>query len=408
MTNHNLKIIFKDGRAFFAPDRPLDLNALGLLEIYSKFKEPAYWNVRIGNFLKAEKRVYCEVISYHKGETEFESEQLRSSKALGEIEKVSFSNIDTAGLLTTLGGRSKGIRSNYNEFETSSNHPVSDDVEAKRRNFIIREKFNVPLKKVKFGLGCVIIDKRFKEYTRPIEVRIINIEIREEFDAVKNYFANVLNTKKIEVSVVVEVEDDEVVSIEASSPEIARINKELIDNVKFEFVRTTKKKIKIEVDKTIFTMEEYFDAFADDGFKSNTFYKDEKELFEDILTISNSKHYNHLRFLSSIHAHEIMRLRFVNKPFSFIFLVKGERNYHVIWETLDTEEATYIWHLPKDIPMLKLTLKKIEDIINTIKVEGKTAYTSSTDDAFRRIYHDYSIITDGFMKWKGELENYLT
>jgi hypothetical protein len=155
-------------------------------------------------------------------------------------------------------------------------------------------------------------------------------------------------------------------------------------------------------------MDEYFDTFADEKFKSNTFYSNDKELFEDLLTISNTKHYKHLRFLSSKHSHDTMKLRFVHKPFSFIFLIQGDRNYHIIWETLDTEEATYVWHITKDINLLKMTLRKIEDIINVIKVQGKTAYISSTEDPFRRIYHDYSELVDGFVKWKGELENILT
>jgi hypothetical protein len=103
-----------------------------------------------------------------------------------------------------------------------------------------------------------------------------------------------------------------------------------------------------------------------------------------------------------------MKLRFVHKPFSFIFLIQGDRNFHIVWETLDTEEATYVWHIDKNLQVLKMTLRKIEDIINVIKVQGKTAYLSSTEDPFRRIYHDYSEFVDGFVKWKGELENILT
>ena len=241
------------------------------------------------------------------------------------------------------------------------------------------------------------------------EITIPKYDIREEFDAVKNYFANILKTKKIEVKVYIEITDDEVSSIEAKSPEIEKINKNLIDNVKFEFVKDTiRKKINIDIDKSLFTMDEYFETFADEKFKANTFYKNDKELFEDLLSISNTKHYKHLRFLSSKHSHSIMKLRFVHKQFSFIFLIEGDRNYHIIWETLDTEEATYVWHISKDINILKTTLIKIEEIINVIKVQGKTAYISSTDDQFRRIYHDYSELVDGFIKWKGEIECILT
>jgi hypothetical protein len=99
-----------------------------------------------------------------------------------------------------------------------------------------------------------------------------------------------------------------------------------------------------------------------------------------------------------------MKLRFVHSPFSFIFLIECDRNYHFVWETLDTEEATYIWHIDKNIQVLKTALQKIDHIINLIKAQGKTTYLNSTDDTFRRIYHDYTEVAHGFTKWKEELE----
>jgi hypothetical protein len=164
----------------------------------------------------------------------------------------------------------------------------------------------------------------------------------------------------------------------------------------------------LEIDKSLFTMEEYFEQLAETNFKSNTFFRNEQDLLNDLLEIHQTKHYKHLRYLSSIHASHIMKLRFVLKPFSFIFLIEGERNYHIIWETLDTREATYLWHVQKDLQELKRSLRKIEDIIHVIQVQGKTAYISSAEEPFRRIYHDYSEVIDGFIKWKGELESVLS
>jgi len=109
--------------------------------------------------------------------------------------------------------------------------------------------------------------------------------------------------------------------------------------------------------------------------------------------------------LSSRHAHTLLKLRFAHKPISFLFLIEGDRSYPLIWETLDTREATYIWHIDKSLEQLKISLRHIEDIINIIKVQGKTAYLNSADELFRRIYHDYSELVDGFVKWKGELES---
>lgn len=138
------------------------------------------------------------------------------------------------------------------------------------------------------------------------------------------------------------------------------------------------------------------------------FFQNEQDLMDSLLQISDTKHYRNLRYLSGIHAHHIMKLRFVLQPFSFVFLVEGDKNYHLIWETLDTEEATYVWHTDKNLPALKQGARKLEAILNVIKAQGKIAYINSSEEAFRRIYHDYSDLVDGFVKWKAELEQYLS
>ena len=49
-------------------------------------------------------------------------------------------------------------------------------------------------------------------------------------------------------------------------------------------------------------------------------------------------------------------MRFVLYPFSFVFLLEGEKKYHIVLETLDTREATYVWHLSKETPQFKTEL----------------------------------------------------
>jgi len=409
MKGLELKILFKDNNAYLTLDKPLTFEQVSLSDIpviakMKGFKTPAYWTLKVLNHSELEKRIFCEIISYHVGDTNINNYPKQLLDKLNNIEIVTFKGIDTGGLLKTLYG---GVGATITAKSVFSDR--QEPIVRQPFKQSINETFFVPLKDVRFKLGGVSFDKKFKEYKQTIELTIPNYDIREEFDAVKNYFANVLKTKKIQVTANIEITDNEITSKSAKSPEIDKIDKQIIDNVKFEFVKSTKKKkLNVEIDKSLFTMDEYFNTFADEKFQSNTFHKNDKEFFEDLLQISNTKHYKHLRFLSSKHSYEIMKLRFVHKPFSFIFLIQGDRNYHIIWETLDTEEATYIWHIDKDIKVLQLTLRKIEDIINVIKVQGKTAYLNSADEPFRRIFHDYSALVDGFVKWKGELENILT
>ena len=408
MKGQELKILFRQDKAFLTADRPLTFIQLGLPDFVKYFKVSAYWTVRVLSYKEDENRIICEITSYQVGETEFDSNQKLLAEKLNGLEFITFKSIDTTELLRNLSGvGSLGARKRFAPVERTPIQPV--DFVRKPFTVVIAETFKLPLKNVHFVNGGVLFEKRFREHTKPIRITIPNYDIREEFDAVKNYFANALNAKMSLVRVNILIIDDEVTSIEAHSAEIQKIDKQLIENVKLMFVASSiKMKSKVELEKSLFTMDEYFGAFTDGKLQSNTFYKDDKQFFEDLLTVSNSKHYRHLRFLSSRHLHQIMKLRFVHKPFSFIFLIQGDTNYHFVWETLDTKEATYVWHMNKDINVLKMNLKKIEDVINLFKVDGKTAYIGSTNDQFTRVYHDYADHVDGFVKWKGDLESLLS
>ena len=274
---------------------------------------------------------------------------------------------------------------------------------------IIEQTFSVPFKHLQFHYGGVSCKKLVKELGKPVSITIINYDVREEFEAVKDYFANVLGADKVQITVRIEAAEGGQYTIHAHSPEIAAINQHLIETVRFQYLKeAVKKKVKIETDTALLNMEEFFDAVSDHHVSSTAFYDDEKALAEDLLEISETKHYHHLRYLSGRHVHGIMRLRFILKPFSFLFLLEGPEHYHIVWETLDTEEATYVWPVEKDVAKLKLALKKIEDVIQLVKVQGKQAYLSSGTTDYRRIFHYYRDGLKGFIRWKGELESGLT
>ena len=130
----------------------------------------------------------------------------------------------------------------------------------------------------------------------------------------------------------------------------------MIDSVRFEFVKREifKGKGLAKDDQSIHTMEDLLSS-CDEGKK---LFSSEAALFNDILNIKNSKHYLQLKHLSSKHETSVLKLRFVLQPFSFLFLLAGERKYHIIWETLDSEEATYIGIRIEQGSLCELSLKK--------------------------------------------------
>lgn len=445
MTGQVLTILFKDAQAYIVNGLPMQLNQLRLVEKIAVPREVASWVIEVLNYIDSEKKLFCKIIEYNLGFNDFDENQKRISHQLKEVRFITFQSIDTAGLLRTLPGiqpittKSEALIQTYpneemdNEQNKSTPEINADSMELKvrqnsrvdpseeelnphpqsikskiRQKLSLSETFYVPIKDVKFTYGGVIVYKALKKFPYPLEFFIPNDDIREEFDAVKNYFANALGKKKIEVTVRIEINNDEIISKEASSPDIDRINNRMIESVKFEIVRTPlKKKISVEIDKSLFTMDEYFEDLIDKSVKSNIFYNDERKFLEDIVSISNTLHYKHLRYLSSRHLYHIMKLRFVLKPFSFIFLLEGEKKYHIVWETLNTKEATYIWHVSKDKNTLRMALKRIENILNIVRLQGKTEYILNTEDQVTRIYHDYSDFIEGFVKWKGEIESIL-
>ena len=133
-------------------------------------------------------------------------------------------------------------------------------------------------------------------------------------------------------------------------------------------------------------------------------FKSEQDLIKDILSVKDSKHYHQLTWLSSQHLYSVLKIRFVLSPFSFLFLLGGDKKYHIVWETLNSEEATYIWHFEKSMDALRKGLTEIEAILTKIKTTGKQEYLSKDHDNFSRVMHDYSDIKSGFNGWKGMME----
>ena len=83
-------------------------------------------------------------------------------------------------------------------------------------------------------------------------------------------------------------------------------------------------------------------------------------ILNDLLKNENVKHYRHLRYLASKHDGSVLKLRFDLDPFSFVFLLSGTEQYHVVLETLDTEEATYILYIDKSILLFPEKMRAID------------------------------------------------
>ena len=184
----------------------------------------------------------------------------------------------------------------------------------------------------------------------------------------------------------------------ATSNDVEKINREVIEGVTFTFVS------KNIIGRPLLQNENLLDINQIQGENKNTLYSSGEELLEDILKKEYFKHHQQLRFLSQQHDRSTLKIRFVLSPFSFVFLLTGKEQFHIVLETLDTEEATYLWHIPKDKLTLKTKLKEIDEQLSIIRNNGRQVFLEKQPVNFSRILHDYSDEKEGFIIWKDLLE----
>ncbi len=271
--------------------------------------------------------------------------------------------------------------------------------EIKKSNITLIEKeIKIPITELEFHYGSVVFKYRIPELKTELEVEIENLEVRPEFEVLKPYFVKALKSKNVKIQIYAEFVGGKLVSQLATSNDIGKINREVIDGVKFSFVS------KNIIGKHLQQSENLLDINQIQGEKSNSLYRSGEELLEDLLKKENYKHHKQLQFLALRHDRNTLKVRFVLSPFSFVFLVTGNEQFHIVLETLDTEEATYLWHFPKDKSTLKLKLKEIDDLLSIIRNKGRQAFLERQPENFNRIMHDYTDNKRGFVLWKDQLE----
>ena len=273
------------------------------------------------------------------------------------------------------------------------------EIPIEQRNIPISENIKVLIEQLDFRFGTIAFTHKSSQLPTALEFEIENDYIRPEFGVLKPYFAKVMDSKTVEITISAEFENNVLVAQLAISRDLERINREVLESVRFRFVeqRFFAKKSNSEEESDI----------AQDEERIQTLYPSEHELLEDILSKKNVKHFRQLRYLADNHARSILKLRFVLYPFSFVFLLTGNHQFHMVLETLDTEEATYIWHFDKNSSTLKENIASVDSALNTIRNQGRQVYLESRPVNFSRIIHDYSDDRKGFIQWRDSLEEKL-
>ncbi|MBX2887775.1 MAG: DEAD/DEAH box helicase family protein [Ferruginibacter sp.] len=270
------------------------------------------------------------------------------------------------------------------------------------KTITIEQQIKVPIEQLEFRYGSISFKHQIPELKTELEFEIENLEVRPEFEVLKPYFSKALKSKNVKIDIHAEFENGKLLSQLATSNDIEKINREVIEGVKFTFVS------KSIIARPLLQNENLLDINQIQGEKSNSHYNSGEELLEDILKKGNYKHQKHLQFLAQRHDRSTLKIRFGLSPFSFVFLLTGKEQFHIVLETLDTEEATYLWHFPKDKPTLKIKLKEIDEQLSVIRNKGRQVFLKNQPENFSRVLHDYSDEKKGFIIWKDLLEEQIT
>jgi len=122
-----------------------------------------------------------------------------------------------------------------NQLDTLFNEP-DEVIEQKENNFTYEKSVKIPIEQLEFRFGAIAFKHLIYEVNTEIEFEIENIEMRPEFDVLKPYFVKILKTKNVKVEIFAQFENGNLNSYFASSDDIQKINREIIDGVKFRFV----------------------------------------------------------------------------------------------------------------------------------------------------------------------------
>jgi superfamily II DNA or RNA helicase len=393
----NIILIFQ-GTVFYinTTGNILPVDCLDLPLPIDEFIDGVIWKLRVNSYNEEDGELYTEIIDYNYPLSDVTEIKQKSFYFYG-IERIRFRSLDTSGFLKSVILKQLPIAENK--------IPVSNIKKETPAEHIVLKTMRVPFWKINFLYGTVSFPLFIDALNQEIVFEIANADIRPEFAAIRDYFAKALKKKLIPVNITIRYTDDRILSSTAKSEDIDSINNHMIDSMRFEFVKRGILKAKrLPIDgRLIHTMDDLLSSFKE----GKILFSSEMNLIDGILDIKKSKHYLQLKYLSSKHEASVLKVRFVLQPFSFLLLLAGGSKYHIIWETLDSEEATYIWHTDKTRESLRITLSEIETILNEIKLNGRQNFLEKETNNFSRIVHDYKDTKKGFVSWKGALEGKL-
>ncbi|MGK7396774.1 MAG: hypothetical protein ACNS62_19515 [Candidatus Cyclobacteriaceae bacterium M3_2C_046] len=435
MAKHIYIRLYKD-HIYFNDTDCLKLEDTNLPDLKEYLQKPVYWKLKQKSF-DSHQTLKVEVEDFFSRGEELIS--FFEQKAKKQIRRLDFEHLRAPDILVQsinyyikhISGRSYAQEPNrhisgksYDQDSTASGQftePEWTDPESnstvnpvKNELIHIEKYYSIPFNHSVFLSGIIAFEKSIFEIGKEVTFHIENAHIIPEYEFIKGFFIKALKKRNFKVKINLVVKGDEILEQEAYSKEIEAINDDLVESVKFMRTIQLTKKVEIkDPDKSLFNSDEVFDEFNDQENEGNIFNQSEDDILKFLLTHKNVRNRHQLEYLAGKMQSTREKLRFTLSPhFGFLFLLEGEQMYHYCWELLNSH-ATYIWSLEKEGKNLYQCYKRVEQIINSIRLAGRESYKNAyrlhhqdTDLVFSVINHQKinSHLKDGFSDWKQKLE----
>lgn len=254
----------------------------------------------------------------------------------------------------------------------------------------------------------------FPWYHSSIRFSIANSWLKKEYDYIKDYFAKVIdNGQTFSASVTVTITDGVVTDPQAESVDISRIDKTVIDSIKYRRVLNLIKTPSSRKERSLFTTDDIFNNF-DDNDAGNIFGQTEAELLNYIVSHKKVRNEQQLKCLASeLHLADY-KLRFTLNPlFGFVFYLPGRSSHFFCWELLESH-ATYLWSFVREDSSVDVLYDIVVEQISIIEQIGREQYKKKQRETPASVYTFISLEhtkineTDlAFENWKRKLDDIL-
>lgn len=381
--------------------------------------EPIYWRASMCAYQKETQLLELEVLDYQVTVVE-DFEQQSPKQPISALHfrplspqafKANLSYYDGLRLAAILTATEPVPPAPKIIWTTEGRKPLASSLQPSEEPAKIHLHFQQRIQDLSFSLGLIKGTHFVEEWGVTIDFEIVNDFIIPEFDYVKSYVAKALKQRHVPIEIKTTLADTIEKAVPARCPVLQNIDERLLELVRSQTAERLLKKPKFEadVDKSLFTADEMYDQYTEDGPWGDDLRSPGEEILAQILSIKKVRNAKQLQFLAGkVHA-PAEKLRFTLTPlFGFIFVAQGERQQHFIWELLNSH-ATYLWSFDPDALPAQQQFRELEKILTFIKVHGRQEYRNnhhlSEHFAFRAINHRHanSSFVDSFPRWRNLL-----